>query len=156
LIVRATGRSELNVTVTGGVAELAGDTRPQAPAGTEEKRYSIATAGTATVRGPGDDVIWSFTAIPDRTPTIALTKEPERQLRGSLLLNYKIEDDYGVVEAQATFERKPAAAGKVERPLFTAPDFPLVLPQARARTGAAQTTKDLTEHPWAGVDVNMT
>ena len=40
-------------------------------------------------------------------PTIALAKEPEPQLRGSLLLNYKLEDDYGVVDAQATFERKP-------------------------------------------------
>ena len=32
----------------------------------------------------------------------------------------------------------------------------LVLPQARTRSGVGQTTKDLTEHPWAGVDVTMT
>jgi len=31
-----------------------------------------------------------------------------------------------------------------------------VLPQARTRNGVGQTTKDLTEHPWAGTDVNMT
>ena len=72
-------------------------------------------------------------------PTIALAKEPEPQLRGSLLLNYKIEDDYGVVDAQATFERKAAArrrGGKEPRPLYEAPNFPLVLPQARTRNGA--------------------
>jgi uncharacterized protein (TIGR02302 family) len=108
-------------------------------------------------------VVWTFNAIPDRPPTIALAKEPEPQLRGSLLLNYKIEDDYGVVDAQATFERKtpstamPASTeAKPPRPLFDAPNFTLVLPQARTRAGTGQTTKDLSEHPWAGVDVAMT
>jgi uncharacterized protein (TIGR02302 family) len=64
-----------------------------------------------------------------------------------------------VVDAQATFERKVAApqpGGKEPRPLYEAPNFPLVLPQARTRNGAASTTKDLSEHPWAGVDVAMT
>jgi uncharacterized protein (TIGR02302 family) len=45
--------------------------------------------------------------------------------------------------------------GHPPRPLYDAPDFPLVLPQARTRNGTGQTTKDLTEHPWAGVDVAM-
>ena len=31
-----------------------------------------------------------------------------------------------------------------------------MLPQARTRNGVGQTIKDLTEHPWAGVDVVMT
>ena len=31
-----------------------------------------------------------------------------------------------------------------------------MLPQARTRNGVGQTIKDLTEHPWAGVDVLMT
>ena len=54
---------------------------------------------------------WQFTAIPDKPPTIALTKEPEGQARGTLQLTYKLEDDYGVVGAQATFKlRKTAKA----------------------------------------------
>ena len=64
-----------------------------------------------------------------------------------------------MVDAQATFARKPAAGAdeaKPPHPLFGAPDFTLVLPQARTRNGVGQTTKDLTEHPWAGVDVMMT
>ena len=162
LVVRATGQSSLDVAVAGGIAEAAktgATTAPQAPKGTEEKHFTITDAGSATVKGVGEDVTWRFTAIPDRPPTIALAKEPEPQLRGSLLLNYKLEDDYGVVDAQATFERKAAAAtpgGKEPRPLYEAPNFPLVLPQARTRNGAAATTKDLSEHPWAGVDVNLT
>ncbi len=102
------------------------------------------------------DVTWKFTAIPDRAPTIALAKEPEAQLRGSLLLAYKLEDDYGVVDAQAIF--KLASAAGTERaaaaPALRGARFPLVLPQARTRSGVGQTTKELTEHPWAGVDVS--
>ena len=36
----------------------------------------------ATVKGGGDDVVWSFNATPDRPPTIALAKDPEGQARG--------------------------------------------------------------------------
>ncbi len=163
LVVRATGQSGLDIAVKGGIAEAQAEAKPQAPKGTEERHFTITAAGTATVKGGGDDVVWTFNAIPDRPPTIALAKEPEPQLRGSLLLNYKIEDDYGVVDAQATFERKTASTAKPAstetkppRPLFDAPNFTLVLPQARTRAGAGQTTKDLSEHPWAGVDVAMT
>jgi len=161
LVVRATGQSGLDIAVAGGLAEAkpnGANTTPQAPKGTEEKHFTITDAGTATVRGGSENVTWRFTATPDRPPTIALSKEPEAQLRGSLLLNYKVEDDYGVTDAQATFERKAEAPanGKEPHPLYEAPSFPLVLPQARTKAGAASTTKDLSEHPWAGVDVTMT
>ena len=159
LVVRSTGKADFNVAVAGGVAELqGGDARPQAPAGTEERRYTITDNGSATVRGVGDNLVWSFTAIPDRVPVIALAKEPEGQSRGALQLSYKIEDDYGVIDAQAVFEKKPPAkpAAKPPRPLYGAPDFTLVLPQSRTKNGVGQTIKDLTEHPWAGVDVVMT
>jgi uncharacterized protein (TIGR02302 family) len=158
LVVRATGRSEFNVAATGGLAEVVGDARPQAPAGTAERRFTINEAGSATVRGAGEDITWAFSAIPDKVPTISLAKEPEGQTRGTLLLAYKIEDDYGVVDSQALFERKAAERpdGKPARPLYGAPDFTLVLPQARTKSGVGQTIKDLTEHPWAGVDTTLT
>jgi adenine-specific DNA-methyltransferase len=34
--------------------------------------------------------------------------------------------------------------------------MPLVLPQARARSGVGQTLRDLSEHPWAGAEVTLT
>ena len=159
LVVRSSGKADFSVIVAGGVAELqGGDARPQAPAGTEERRYTITDTGSATVRGTGENLVWSFTAVPDRVPVIALAKEPEGQSRGALQLSYKIEDDYGVIDAQAVFEKKPAAkpTAKPPRPLYGAPDFTLVLPQSRTKNGVGQTIKDLTEHPWAGVDVMMT
>jgi uncharacterized protein (TIGR02302 family) len=157
LIIRATGKKDLDIAVSGAVTAAAGEAQPQLPTGSEERRFTIAGAGSAKVRG-NDDLVWSFTAIPDRAPTIALAKEPESQGRGTLALVYKMEDDYGVVDAQATFARKlPAAsADRTPHPLFGAPEFTLVLPQARTKNGVGQSTKDLTEHPWAGVDVVMT
>ncbi len=153
LVVRATGLNELDIAVKGGLKEEKSDNPAPVPAGTHERRFAVQEQGSAILRGIGGDVAWSFTAIPDRAPSIALTKDPEPQLRGSLQLSYKIEDDYGVVDARALFERKPSAGGAKTRPLFGPPDMPLVLPQARTRNGVGQTTKDLSEHPWAGVDV---
>src|ERR1700712_4993069 len=42
------------------------------------------------------------------------------------------------------------------RPLFEAPSFPLVLPNARTRNGVGQTVKDLSEDPYAGAEVTLT
>src|SRR6202012_235921 len=114
---------------------------------------------TAHVRAPSGQPQWKFTAVPDRAPTIALAKDPERQARGSLQMSYKIEDDYGVTEAQAHFAARPAEQPKgaaEPRPLFDPPQFPLVLPNARTRNGVGQTVKDLSEDPYAGADVTLT
>jgi uncharacterized protein (TIGR02302 family) len=156
LVVRSTGKISLNVSGTGGVAPA--KDAVHAPAGTDEHRFVITSTGSATMRGAGDDLTWAFNVIPDKPPTIALTKDPEQQGRGSLLLSYRLEDDYGVTEAQATFARKndAGAEGESPHPLFGPPDFALILPQARTRAGVAQTIKDLTDHPWAGAEVEMT
>ncbi len=74
-------------------------------------------------------------------------------------MSYKLEDDYGVTEAQAHFAVRSgdaAAGAQAARPLFTAPQFPLVLPNARTRNGVGQTVKDLSEDPYAGADVTLT
>ena len=115
LVIRATGLNELDIAVKGGLKEEKSDNPAPAPAGTHERRFSVTQQGTATLRGFGGDTTWSFTAIPDRAPSIALTKDPEPQVRGSLQLSYKIEDDYGVIDARATFERKPSG-GRPARP----------------------------------------
>ena len=157
LTIRATG-IHLDVVASGGVAEAASTVQTVGGNATEERRFVINEAGAATVHGAASgDVGWQFTAIPDKPPTIALAKDPEGQARGALLLAYKLEDDYGVVGAQATFKLATEAPNSpAAHPLYQPPDFPLALPQARTRNGVGQTTKDLTEHPWAGVDVTMT
>jgi uncharacterized protein (TIGR02302 family) len=159
LIVRSSGGA-LDVVLTGGVADVA--PTAEAPKGTNEKHFIITSDGTAHVRAPSGQPQWKFTATGDRPPTIALAKDPERQARGSLQMSYKLEDDYGVTEAHAQFAARPAEikdgikeAAK-PRPLFDAPSFALVLPNARTRNGVGQTVKDLSEDPYAGADVTLT
>jgi len=157
LVVRSTGKVDLEVSGSGGVT--AAKDQVAAPTGTDEHHFVIKAAGAATLRGAGDDVSWSFDAIPDLPPTIALTKDPQEQRRGSLLLSYHLQDDYGVTKAEAIFARKDdpkAAKAEAPHPLFGPPEFPLILPQARTRNGNGQTLKDLTDHPWAGAEVTMT
>ena len=159
LVIRATGQVQLNVVTSGGLEAPKSDAQKAPSNGTEERRFVINEAGSASVRGiASSDVTWQFTAIPDKPPTIALAKDPEGQARGTLQLNYKLEDDYGVVGAQAKFKllKSDGTNGQPPRALFDAPDVTLALPQARTRNGVGQTIKDLTEHPWAGVDVVMT
>lgn len=158
LVIRATGKVHFEIIRKGGIEDAPAEARAPLPAGTEERRLVIKGDGSAAVHGVlGSDLVWNFTAIPDRAPTIDLIRDPERQARGALRLDYRVEDDYGVVEAKATFARKEEkASDKPPRPLFSAPDYALVLPQQRTRAGAAQTTHDLTEHPWAGTDVMLT
>jgi uncharacterized protein (TIGR02302 family) len=157
LVVRATGKLKLELSTSGGLVPA--DQEGRLPAGAEEHRFTITATGAVTLRGAGENLVWPFNAVPDKPPTIALIKDPEQQSRGSLLLSYRLEDDYGVAEAQATFARKDnpgAGGGHTARPLFGPPDFALVLPQARTRNGTGQTIKDLTDHPWAGAEVTMT
>src|SRR5262249_21036891 len=72
--------------------------------------------------------------------------------------SYKLDDDYGVSQAQATFglTGDQATDGVEPHPLYKAPDFALSLPQGRTRHGVGEMIKDLTEHPWAGATVSMT
>ena len=72
-------------------------------------------------------------------------------------MSYRLEDDYGVTQAQATFARKDepadarAGASAVRAARFRAG------PAASAhQDGVGQTIKDLTDHPWAGAEVVMT
>jgi uncharacterized protein (TIGR02302 family) len=156
LIVRSSGGT-LDVIAGGGVSETA--PTEAAPKGTNEKRFTIAGDGTVHVRAPSGQPQWKFTAMPDHPPTISLAKDPERQARGSLQMSYKIEDDYGVTEARAQFASRPADSAQgaqAVRPLFNAPQIPLVLPNARTRNGVGQTVKDLSEDPYAGADVTLT
>src|SRR5262249_20925997 len=143
LVIRPPANAPPDLAASGGLEEAKRDGGPPPPAGTEEHRFTVRDHGSVTLRGIGDDdITWRFVAIPDRAPTIALTKDPEAQGRGALKLDYKIEDDYGVVEAKALFERKETNDDKAARPLYGPPELPLVLPQARTPNGAGPATED--------------
>ncbi|MGH6761400.1 MAG: TIGR02302 family protein [Phyllobacterium sp.] len=99
---------------------------------------------------------WSFTVIPDKPPAIRYAKEPARALNGTLELAYTIDDDYGAASGNAQITLVDDKAAEGARPLYKAPELPLTLPRRNNEKKEAVTTKDLSEHPWAGAQVRMT
>ncbi|TGU97174.1 TIGR02302 family protein [Mesorhizobium sp. M00.F.Ca.ET.151.01.1.1] len=105
----------------------------------------------------GDDQLgrWAFAVIPDKPPQIRFVGEPKRAANGAFELNYQIDDDYGAATAKAVFAlADPQAPGA--HPLYGPPDMPLTLPRRGGKSNAARTTKDLTEHVWAGGSIKLT
>ncbi len=105
---------------------------------------------------------WALSAIPDNAPKIAFAGPIEVSPRGVMLFKYKVEDDYGVSNAEARIERTvPSGAGDVKAvdslpQIGKAPVFPLSLPRAPIKSAEARTYRDLTAHPWAGLPVVVT
>lgn len=179
-IVRVPAGSEIAVRVAGGTGEetlswlKAGD-QEAVPVAAQEAaadtpRRASAKDALATRRfvaaldadgllalrsGPKELQSWAFAVIPDTPPTIRFTHEPGKAVNGTLELSYAIEDDYGPVSAEARFAKAGEAAPGA-RPLYEAPEMALTLPRRTATDKSARTTRDLTEHPWAGAAVDVT
>ncbi|GGA90929.1 TIGR02302 family protein [Brucella endophytica] len=157
LAIRVTGGSgQESLTATGP------DGKPQevAPAAKDDsapddsRNFQLPLQGETEVSlSGGANTEWTFNIIPDRAPLIRFTKEPDHAMNGTLELSYSIDDDYGATKGHAEIveAEKPSANA---RPLFPAPDVPLVLPRRGSKD--ATTSKDITEHPWAGSQVRLT
>lgn len=171
--LRVAGLADVAVKPEGGVAEAPAPERPAnaaaatgapAPASPQpnaaalaETRWTVSRAGTLAVSGTGAaPIVWRFEAIADGAPTIAFERPPQADQRNQMVLAYKVEDDYGVKEAEATMTLAPSAQALQRpgaRPLAELPPLPLSLPQARTRAGNGQTARDFTTHPFAGLQV---
>ena len=177
--------SELSLRVTGGSGEetlvfrdSSGAERDIEPAGVgadaaaaPDKPADAVSAGPTTVRQfktqltadgtvalmAGEQAIrdWGFTVIPDKPPVIKFAAEPKRAVNGALELAYTIEDDYGPASAVAEFELVDRQAPGA-RALYGEPEMKLTLPRRGAQDKAAKTSRDLTEHVWAGKQVKLT
>jgi uncharacterized protein (TIGR02302 family) len=157
--------------------------KPEAIARSDQSRESFASFST-TLKEPGRLVLndrgrevesWPIAILPDDKPKIAFAGPIEVSQRSAVLFRYQVEDDYGVVSAEAHIERvdngiapgesatgagpatslTPKQAAPVRR-LGKPPVFPLSLPHGGVKSGEAKTYKDLTAHPWAGLPVIVT
>ncbi|WP_091585412.1 TIGR02302 family protein [Mesorhizobium qingshengii] len=173
--------SDVSLRVTGGSGEetLAyagkdGSSRPIDPAGpqaaaTAKPASSPATPskvrqftgkltgdGTLTLKS-GDDELgrWAFAIVPDKPPQIRFVGEPKRAANGAFELNYQINDDYGAATAKAIFALADPQAPNAH-PLYGPPEMPLTLPRRGGKSNVAKTSKDLTEHVWAGGSIKLT
>ncbi|TCT11824.1 uncharacterized protein (TIGR02302 family) [Tepidamorphus gemmatus] len=163
LVIRAPRDADVEVSAVFGSADPV-TILPTAPAGDAvrtatgpaEYEIELETAGSVAIGVGGRKMhAWTFEVIADIPPSISLQRPPDVTASQALRLIYSVEDDYGIVSAEARF--RPLEAGLAAAdPLIPAPDFPLTLPQMRAQSGTAQTIRDLAAHPWAGSQVRLT
>ncbi|WP_208980142.1 TIGR02302 family protein [Roseibium suaedae] len=162
-VVRSHGTDGFDVRTSGGIeltpVEAAGEGSADAQQGMPVERTASLSASGQIDLYAGDERItgWRFDVIPDELPEIHLTTDPEEQLSGSVKFSYLVQDDYGVVAAEADIQPVPqeSASSEPPRPLVEAPHFPLSLP-ARSRTAkTGETIRDLTSHPWSGSEVEI-
>jgi uncharacterized protein (TIGR02302 family) len=162
--------SILTLRVTGGYGEpvlaFAGtaETVPQVlspaedvPQGQTAYSITLQAGGAFTFSMDGETLAqWPVTVIPDNPPVVAFATPDEeavkRAANGALELNYSITDDYGPASARGVITLLEADKGY--RPLYEVPELPLSLPLGRGET-AARTTRNLTEHPFAGRNVTL-
>ncbi|HEV2561478.1 MAG TPA: TIGR02302 family protein [Rhizomicrobium sp.] len=111
--------------------------------------YRIAETGDIAVRASNNTLgHWRIIAIPDNPPVIAFAKPPARTERDSIALAFTAGDDYGVTSVRALI--RPVKDKKVTLIV----DLPL--DSVSAKTLTQTVYKDLTENPFAGLDVDIT
>ena len=146
----ADGGEEAEIALADAAAPQAGGT-----ALARQFAGTLGTDGLLTLRSGSDELQrWAFNVIPDNPPSIRFLGEPRRAANGALELTYQVEDDYGAVWAEALFAQAEKDANA--RPLYDAPEMKLALPRRNSTDNAARSSQNLTEHPWAGTQVELT
>lgn len=90
---------------------------------------------------------WRITVIPDTPPVIAFAGKPQATERQALKLSYSTNDDYGVTQVRAIIKphNRPGAALVID----------LQIPEHSSKPVVTTSFRDLTEHPYAGLDVDI-
>jgi len=91
---------------------------------------------------------WHFKVIADQPPVIAFSAPPSRTEHDALKIAYTAGDDYGVTNARAVI--RPLSRGA-----RASLSIDLPLPESSAKTVAETIYRDLTAHPFAGLDVEI-
>jgi hypothetical protein len=110
-----------------------------------------AHAATAVLDGDSDIHVsgkhWIVRVIPDRAPAAAFAGDPKAGTQQELTFSYLLDDDYGIESAVLRIRPtdQPDAA-----PLEEALDAP-----PGARSVEEEASLDLTQHPWAGREVEL-
>jgi uncharacterized protein (TIGR02302 family) len=154
IVIRATDAAGLSVTPQGGVDPVAdADAKNGA---TKQQKFLLRGDGGLRLSRDGAAIAeFTLHSLPDGPPTITPLEAPQPNLRGSFILGYRIDDDYGARDALVS--ARPAANGPEPQghPLFAPPTAPLELPAAPGGLGQARSTIDWTDSPYAGARVDL-
>jgi uncharacterized protein (TIGR02302 family) len=160
--INAPGAAGYRVALVDGKDSQPLEASGQSGAAYAEYTQTVERSATLSVRhGFGTERSWQLTVVPDRPPEIRFAGPVEVSPKGVMLFKYAVDDDYGVVSAEARIERvRPAGDGtKTEEApaqIGKPPSFRLSLPRAPVKSAEGKTYRDLTAHPWAGLPVVIT
>ena len=113
--------------------------------------YRVAASSDVRVRADGRTLSeWRLQAIPDAPPMIAFAQPPSKTERDAVKFAFTAGDDYGVVSARALIH---PILPKGKSGATLAVDLPLA---ATAKTINQTVYRDLTENPFAGLEVSIT
>lgn len=113
-------------------------------------RYALAATGRFAVEAGGRELgAWDIVIIPDEKPTVAFLQQPGQTPLAALRIDFEAHDDYGLAGVTASI-RRPDASPSDETLTF---DLPLGGLNVRDSTGTGY--RDLTPHPWAGLEVRI-
>lgn len=123
----------------------------------EETRLKLTGDARAAISGAGVRATLDIVAIPDAPPQAAFVAPPQRNLRGTLTLSYRLDDDYGVASAEAVFAH-PGFEGRLpaRRVLGEPPRAALALGAGPGGLGEGRTIAELSDHLWGGAEVDLT
>jgi uncharacterized protein (TIGR02302 family) len=124
------------------------DTRFTGQNGEYSATVKLAKSSEVQVRADGLRIgQWKVKIVPDLPPVIAFASPPGKTPQNALKLSFTAGDDYGVVSARAII----TPVGRDAKPLPV--DLPLS--DTSAKTLSQTVFRDLTDHPYAGLEVNI-
>lgn len=122
--------------------------------------FKVNQSGVIAVDGPGGRK-WEVTMLPDATPKVAITGEPEVAALGEMRLPFTANDDYGVEAGEARIMLDLASVDR-RYGLAIDPDarpelvVPLPMPISGSRTDFEENLiDDFSKHPWANLPVKI-
>lgn len=143
-------------------AELAGETATVRKEGPSFKAEAKLTRPVHVKLFDGNRELasWRVMLLPDAAPSARFTGDPEPQDNGALALEWQASDDYGVAGIEAKIALSDTQDGEVGIAgngvfLFEPPDFPIALKTAAPKQATGTSVNDLSEHPWAGLEVEI-
>jgi uncharacterized protein (TIGR02302 family) len=108
----------------------------------------LAKSSELSVRADGLRIgSWNVKIVPDLPPVIAFANPPSKTPQNALKLAFTAGDDYGVVGARAII----TPVDRKSKPL----PVELPLSDTSAKTVSQTAYRDLTDHPYAGMEVNI-
>jgi uncharacterized protein (TIGR02302 family) len=125
-----------------------GDAFDATAADSYRARYALNATGRFAVEADGRELgAWNFLVIPDEKPTVAFLQQPSQTPLAALRIDFQAHDDYGLAGVAASI-RLPNASPTDETITF---DLPLAGLNMKESAGTGY--RDLTPHPWAGLEV---